>query len=65
MTASVPTAWAIQKGVVVGVWRGLVERTKMSLQGVTRVSLAAVSRKPGISYYKALFTSLENYQELW
>ncbi len=65
MTTSLPTALAIQRGIFVGLYRGFKERFTFTLSGLQRRSLKDVTRTPGLSYYQALFSSLENYQELW
>jgi len=59
------TALAIQKGICVGLYRGVQERFRFTASGACRQPLKDVTKTPGLSYYKALFSSLENYQELW
>jgi GT2 family glycosyltransferase len=58
-------AWAIQKGLVVGIVKGIQKRNEFSQKIKSRKDLSAVTKSPDTSYYRALFSSLEGYNKIW
>lgn len=53
---------AIQKGILVGIFQGIIQRGTYQF---SRKHLSFCTKKPDLSYYLALFSSLKNYEKLW
>lgn len=51
----------IQKGMILGIWKGLRKRDYLR----KKRDLRRILKKPDISYYLALFSSLKGYEQLW
>jgi GT2 family glycosyltransferase len=58
-------AWSIQKGIALGVLKGIQARSAYSKVIKIRFPIDKVTKHPDMSYYKALFSSLEGYNKLW
>ncbi|MEO8581113.1 MAG: glycosyltransferase family 2 protein [Patescibacteria group bacterium] len=56
-------AWTIQKGLIEGVVTGILRRIRAISKPA--VSLSIVMKRPSLKYYKALFSSLQGYTEIW
>ena len=59
---SISLAWSVQRGIFWGIINGFRERFK---EPPKDYQLNNVIKKPDLSYYKALFSSLKNYNKLW
>lgn len=59
---SFSVGWAIQKGLIAGITYGVQDRLDKQ---VAEYQLFRYLKKPDFAYYKALFSSLKGYDQLW
>jgi GT2 family glycosyltransferase len=63
LSGNFSTAFAIQRGIIQGFIVGISKRIKSDMK--KRRDLVAYMKHPDLSYYQALFSSLQNFSKIW